>query len=102
MEYLPRPGIVCVRLCGMRVLVPSRAASDACTTALPLNVSGYMIWNAIEQDQPLEKLLELYGVFSRLDPEAQRTRIEDFCQRLLALGFVTPKPAAAQPQFGET
>ena len=95
MEYLPRPGIVCVRLCGKRVLVPSRLASDACKTVLPLNMPGYLIWTAIEKDEPLETLLELYGAFSRLTPEAQRTRIEDFCQRLLELGFVIRK--AQQP-----
>ena len=92
MDYLPRPGIVCVRLCGKRVLVPSRMASDACQTVLPLNMSGFMIWNAIENDDPPEKLLELYGAFSRLDPEVQKTRIEEFCQRLLELGFVIRKP----------
>lgn len=91
MDYLPRPGIVCVRLCGKRVLVPSRMASDACQAVLPLNMSGFMIWSAIEKDEPLETLLELYGAFSRLDPEAQKTRIGEFCQRLLDLGFVTRK-----------
>lgn len=91
MDYLPRPGIVCVRLCGKRVLVPSRMASDACQTVLPLNMSGFMIWNAIVQDDSMEKLQNLYGVFSSLEPEAQLSKIQEFCQKLLKLGFILPK-----------
>lgn len=94
MEYLPRPGVVCTALCGRRVLIPTRLASAACKSALPLTMSGFMIWNAIEQDESPEKLLELYGAFSRVEPEEQKKRIEEFCEKLLELGFVIRKEEA--------
>ena len=92
MKYVPRPGIVCASLCGRRVLIPTRKASDVCKTVFPLSMSGFMIWSAIEQNDSMDKLLELYGSFSRLTPEEQVTRIEEFCQKLLNMGFVIRKP----------
>ena len=91
MDYIPRPGIVSVKLCGQYVLIPSRQASDACKSALPLSMAGLMVWNAIVQDDSMEKLQNLYGVFSSLEPEAQLSKIQEFCQKLLKLGFILPK-----------
>lgn len=94
MNYMPRPGIVCAELCGRHVLIPARRASDACKTIYRLSGSAFFVWTAIEKDFPMEKLLELYSVFSKLSPDAQRERIEKQCQDLLNLGFIIPKDAS--------
>ncbi len=92
MDYIPRPGIVCASICGRRVLIPSRQASDACRSIFQLYGPYNVVWNGIEKDLPLEKVLEVYAIFSKLDPEEQKRRIENCCQKLLEAGFILPKP----------
>lgn len=92
MDYVPRPGIVCTRLCNRPVLIPSRQASDVCKTILPLSGSAFVVWTGIEKDYPLQKVLEVYGIFSKLDPEAQKRRVEEQCEKFLKLGFAICKP----------
>lgn len=100
MEYTPRPGIVCLSLCGMKVLTPSRVASRDCKSILPLNFFGAIVWNAIEKDEPVEKVLELSRIFSKkTDPELL-DRIQDYCEMLREQGFVLPK-APADPAPAE-
>ena len=91
MNYLPRPGIVTAQLCGMNVLIPSRQASAYCSTIVPLTFLGTIIWAGIEKDYPIEKVLEIYRMFSKKPDEELIEKIEDFCQKLQKKGFVIPK-----------
>ena len=95
MDYIPRPGIVCVPLCGRRVLVPTRQASEYCSSVFTLTGLRLMVWTAIEHDYPMEQLLDLYGIFTKLDQAEKIRKIEDCCQKLLELGFIMRKPEAA-------
>ena len=91
MDYTPRPGIVCLSLCGMKVLTPSRIASQNCKSILPLNLFGSIVWSAIEKDDPVEKILELSRIFSKKSDTELLDRIQDFCEMLREKGFVVPK-----------
>lgn len=99
MEYTPRPGIVCLSLCGMKVLAPSRTASRDCEAILPLNLFGSIVWNAIEKDDPIEKVLELSRIFSGKSDRELMTRTRDFCEMLREKGFILPK-TPAKPAAG--
>lgn len=93
MNYKPRPGIVCAQLCGMNVLIPSRAANAHCTMILPLTLIGTIIWTGIEKDYPIEKVLEVYHIFSKKPDEELIEKIDEFCKKLVDKGFATPKDA---------
>ena len=95
MNYKPRPGIVCAQLCGMNVLIPSRAANAHCTTILPLSLIGSIIWTGIEKDYPIEKVLEVYHIFSKKPDEELIEKIDEYCQKLADKGFAIPKDAPA-------
>ena len=95
MNYKPCPGIVCAQLCGMNVLIPSRAANAHCTTILPLSLIGSIIWTGIEKDYPIEKVLEVYHIFSKKPDEELIEKIDEFCKKLVDKGFATPKDAPA-------
>lgn len=95
MNYKPRPGIILVQLCGMNVLIPSRAANAYCTTILPLTLIGSIIWTGIEKDYSIEKILEVYRIFSKKPDEELIAKIDEFCQKLQKRGFVIPKEASS-------
>ena len=92
MKYLPRPGVTKVSLCGMFVLVPSRLAFAHCKSFLPLSLTDCIIWDGIEKDYPLEKVLDFFHVFSKSSDEELIKQIGGFCQTLLEKGFIIPKP----------
>ena len=91
MDYIPRPGIVCTKLCNKNVLIPTRQASAVCKTILPLSGSAYVVWTGIEKGYPMEKVLDVYSIFSGLPAEAQKRKIEEQCEKFLRLGFVIRK-----------
>lgn len=91
MDYIPRPGIVCTKICNKPMLIPSRQASEFCNTILPLSGSAYVVWTGIEKDYPLEKVLDIYSIFSKLDLESQKRRVEEQCEKFMKLGFVIRK-----------
>ena len=91
MNYIPRPGIIRSSLCGMPVLIPSRIASDACKTILPLNFFGVAVWVGIEKDYELEQVLAPLRPFSRKSDEELAQQVERCCQKFCAAGFALPK-----------
>ena len=96
MNYKPRPGIVCAQLCGMNVLIPSRVANAHCTMILPLTLIGTIIWTGIEKDYPIEKVLEVYHIFSKKPDEELIEKIDEFCKKLVDKGFAIPKDAPVE------
>ena len=92
MKYVPRPGIVCVFLCGNNVLVPLREAAKECKSILPLNLMGSAVWGAIDENFTLERLLDTLHIFSKAPDEELIAKIDDYCQKLLEKGFIIPKP----------
>ena len=92
MNYIPRPGIVRASLCGRNVLIPSRIAGEQCKTILPLSLMGSIIWRGIEEDYPMEKVLEVCHIFSKKPDEALMAQIEAYAQTLCEKGFAMPRP----------
>ena len=92
MNYMPRPGIVRASLCGMNVLIPSRIANDACKTIFPLSLTGSIVWAGIENDYPVEKVLEGFRIFSKKPDEELTEKIEAFCRTFCEKGFAIPRP----------
>ena len=79
-------------ICNMNVLVPSREASDACKTILPLTLLGTFIWSGIQKDLPIEKVLEVCRIFSKKSDEELTERSETCCRTLCEMGFAMPRP----------
>ena len=91
MNYKPRDGIVLSKICGMNVLIPSRSASKYCSTILPLNSFGFLVWKSISEDDSIEKILDMCRIFSRRTDEENTNRIEAFTKALYEKGFIVLK-----------
>jgi hypothetical protein len=72
----------------MNVLIPSRAASEACHKVLPLTISGTMVWAGIENNYPIEKVLTGLHIFSKKPDQELIEKIDQFCEKLREQGFV--------------
>ena len=101
MKYKARPGIVKTQICDQYVLIPTRQASDACTTMLPLPKLWAATWDAIAIDYPLEQSVKIHMLFTRKSEEEVRKRIDDFCKSLCRQGFLMEVPEEESPVSSE-
>ena len=92
MKYRARPGIVKTKICDQYVLIPTREASDACTTILPLPKLWAATWDAIITDYPMDKSVKIHMLLTRQSEEEVRKRISDFCKSLCKQGFLIEVP----------
>lgn len=91
MNYIPCQGIVRTTLCGMNVLIPSRVANDHCRSIMPLSLFGMIVWAGIENDYPIDKVLNTCRLLMKRSDEELTSKIEEYCQGLLKKGFVMSK-----------
>ena len=92
MKYVPRPGIVKVRLCGMNVLIPTREASAYCKTLQPLPMLWNATWDAFCKGSTIEKSVPVHVLITKKSPEECRSRLELFCKAMVEKGFFIEVP----------
>ena len=88
MNYTVRPGIVPVSVCGANLLVPTRAASEACPNIATLSMIELMFWKKISLGEDTEKLYQLYASLSFHTVEDVRPKVDSMLQRLFEHGFL--------------
>ena len=91
MRYEPRPGIVLTKLCGMRVLIPSRAASAYCTTIRPLPMLWAAVWELLGQEDADEKIMRLYRILTKKPDQKIREELDQLLGSLYEQGFLIEK-----------
>ena len=90
MKYQPRPGVVLVNVCGVRILIPSRSASVHCKKICELPLIWAMTWTMISQGRPDRDIQRLHQIFTKQSDEETQKSLDDFCRRLETLGFLIP------------
>ena len=95
MRYQPRPGIVLTKLCGMRVLIPSRAASAYCATIRPLPFLWAAVWELLGQEDADEKIMKVYRILTKKTDREIREELDRLCKSLCEQGFLLEKTDAA-------
>ena len=88
MNYTVRPGIVPVSVCGANLLVPTRAASEACPNIATLSMIELMFWKKISLGEDTEKLYRLYASLSFQPIEKIQPKVDEILQRLYDRGFL--------------
>lgn len=88
MKYKPRPGIVMTTICDVRILVPSRLASDACKKTFYLPTLWAMTWSMLETGRSLEQIKNVHRILTKQPDDVIEARLDDFLQRLVQDGFL--------------
>lgn len=85
MKLVARPGIVPVTICGVRFLIPTRAASEECPHIQKLSLITALIWSCYEKNMPEQNIREAIGVLTkRDDPEVDelwKRAVEGFVEK---------------------
>ncbi len=88
MNYQQRPGIVLTKLCDMHVLIPSRAAYDACRTIRPLTKLWAITWEQLGREDAEERIMTIHRILTRKPDEEIRANLDAFLRDLASKGFL--------------
>ena len=88
MRYQPRPGVVLTKLCGMRVLIPSRAASAYCAAIRPLPFLWAAVWELLGQEDADEKIMKVYRILTKKTDQEIKKDIDQLCKTLFEQGYL--------------
>ena len=91
MNYKPRPGVVMIRVCGVFLLVPTRAASQACPNVRQITPGAGIIWTLFQDNEPDEaakRFLDFQQKMSKKPIEVLRDKLERFCEGLYEGGYM--------------
>ena len=95
MNYKPRPGIVCTKICGRNVLIPTREASAYCRTIQMLSGFRFLTWQSLSNGGTVETLAVLFALLKKKPEEECREEVEQFCRTLAERGFLEEVPDEA-------
>lgn len=87
MNYTTRPGVALVTVCGVKLLIADRKASEFCPQPLRLKISGAVIWGFLEKGR-MEDIDTFYSILSKKSPEEVREKVDGFLHDLCEKGFL--------------
>lgn len=77
MNYRVRSGIVNTKICNVRLLIPTRAASEYCPSILSLSFLSGMVWDMFEKGKSLEEIYNMYKILSKRDDLTRVNKVID-------------------------
>ena len=90
MRLITRPGIVFATICGVRLLIPTRAASESCPNIFQLNLISAIIWGSIEKNLPVDEAKKAIKALTKKTEEEVDALWDSTVQAFLERGYLIP------------
>ncbi len=97
MKYKPRPGIVYTKICGVGILIPTRAVFHICDRAEALNGLQDAAWRSLCNGNSVENLIRGYQILKKCSEAEAAEYFASFCGRLCERGFLLPDSESSEP-----
>ncbi len=88
MKYRIRPGITLVRICGVSLLIPTRAASQDCPLIMRLSLPVVLVWEGMNKGMPDEKLCQVFQTMLHKTEDEARQFINQVRAGLCEKGYL--------------
>ena len=62
MKYTCRPGVVMEKICGVRLLIPTLKAYEACPRVIRLTLPAAMAWELLRLNKPIEDVYKILAI----------------------------------------
>jgi len=92
MAYKPRPGVTMLKICGVFLLAPTRAATKECPNVLQISPLGGMLWRLMEKGRGIQSLYLVYASFTRKPDEEVEHDVGEYLGMLHKNGFLIEVP----------
>ena len=90
MKYKLRDGIVTVSVCGTRLLIPTRKASEDCPGIATLSLFDRLIISQINKGLSVEELYQFFADISFRPVTDVRAQVDAFIDTFVSKGFLVP------------
>ena len=87
MKYRAREGVVLTKLCGMNVLIPTRAVFPYCHSIQQLPLLWAVTFEGLAKGKSLEETIRVHEILTRKSREEILQRLETFYEDLVEKGF---------------
>lgn len=88
MNYRVRPGVVLTKICGVYLLIPTRAAAEHCPQIIRLSIPLLILWQGIDKGMPFERFSPIFQEMMRKS-ESEADEVVDRCvQKLVEGGYL--------------
>ena len=94
MEYLCRPGVVRLNVCGQYILAPTRSVSESVKEVTRLTLFSASIWGEIERGNDLSNLRLAFEKLTGKPGEEIQKKIDQVIQILYEKGYLIKKQEA--------
>lgn len=88
MRYVTRPGVVLTKICGTRLLVPDRQASEFCPYVIRLTLLWASTWEALQKGNSLEKICKAHSILTHVSEEEAKIKLDVFLAKMTEKGFL--------------
>lgn len=88
MCYKLRPGVVTSKICGVYLLIPTRAVSEFCPGVQRVSLLLYAALELLERGEPMEKIYKMYEILTKQSPDAVKARVDGLLLDLYNKGFL--------------
>ena len=88
MNYRARPGIVLTKVCGVYLLVPTRAASEHCPGILRLPLPLLFLWLGIRNGVGYEQFWPVFQGLLRKSESESKELVDRSLQKLYEAGYL--------------
>ncbi len=86
MRYVCTPGVVMVKICGTRLLVPSHDAYESCPHAISLTLPAAMGWAILKSGKPVSDVEKVFSILTKKPPEEVAEIVEKVLSELVKAG----------------
>lgn len=88
LQYKKRPGIVLENICGVHVLIPTRAAYKDCPTLRTLPLLWAATWDLIGKDDAEYKIMRLHKILTKKPDQEIEKNCSEFFEYMEQAGFI--------------
>ena len=88
MTYKTRPGIELLHVCGVHMLVGTRATWDICSHMTQLSKGAAMAWSMLAKGNKPRTVAEVLAVLSRRPVEETEEKLAELIRRLVEAGYL--------------
>lgn len=89
MQYQCTPGVVMVKICGTRLLVPTHEAYSVCPNVVRLSLPAAMGWAVLQAGNPVSAVEHIFSILTKKPEDEVREIVGKVLSGLVEAGALT-------------
>ena len=88
MNYKTRKGIVSIKVCGTRLLIPASEAAPYCPKVYKLSFLSGAIWDMLENEKSMNEIYSIFQKLLKANDSEVRIKVDSIINNFKELGYI--------------